>query len=284
MVPNTPDDHAFLGLSLTRKGPRGHPDSATHQEAFDFDLLQDRDSKYIHCANEDGWFGGGGVPHTSYQLPAIDSSHVELMRISDRDAIIETLSEGKILIPEMTVVPTEVVAEGGGLANIEVRFDTVPTKPNFDDPMAALPTNWQLRFVQNQLFKLSSASPRFKPGSFHTTLMRQAHFRSEKAKKVYFDKCKHVVDAWMDRGQQPLVPSEMAPGIQVVKCKRGDKFSDEYMADRYRSGLWLFSDRASIHQNTIHRKTITHHFLPNFPPPYDTPAKRRIIFEVLRGE
>ena len=40
------------------------------------------------------------------------------------------------------------------------------------------------------------------------------------------------------------------------------------------SGIWLFTDRENI----------THFFRPNFLPPYDTPEKKRIIFEVLREE
>lgn len=40
------------------------------------------------------------------------------------------------------------------------------------------------------------------------------------------------------------------------------------------SGIWLFTDRANI----------THFFAPNFLPPYDTPEKRKIIFDVLREE
>jgi hypothetical protein len=47
-----------------------------------------------------------------------------------------------------------------------------------------------------------------------------------------------------------------------------------YLADYYRSGIWLFTDR----------NTITHQFLPNFYPPYDTPAKRKIILEILSKE
>jgi len=44
--------------------------------------------------------------------------------------------------------------------------------------------------------------------------------------------------------------------------------------DGYQSGLWLFTDRA----------TITHQFRPNFFPPYDTIAQRQLIFDVLQEE
>ena len=280
------DGLAFLGLSLTRKGPRGHPDSVTHQQAFDLDLLQDRDYEHIFSTNDDGWLVGGGEPGppTSYKLPAKDSAHVEIMRIGTyepawggvaREDIIQTLRDGKILIPEITVVPTAVVANGDKPPELEIRFDMKPSVPNFDDPMAPLPTNWQLRFIQNQLFKLFQFPSRFNPGSFHSTILRKAEFRSPAARKAYFDKCQKVIDEWMDRGQQPLAPAKIDSSIKIIKCKRVEaKKGDDYLAEYYRSGLWLFTDR----------NTITHHFLPNFLPPYDTPAKRKIILEVLKEE
>ena len=78
------DGLAFLGLSLCRKSDKyGHPDSITHQTAFDFNDILDRDYKYIFSTNDDGWLVGGGEPGPpdTYKLPAKDSAHVELMRI-----------------------------------------------------------------------------------------------------------------------------------------------------------------------------------------------------------
>lgn len=280
------DGLAFLGLSLSRKGSRGHPDSVTHQQAFDLDLLQDRDYEHVFSTNDDGWLVGGGEPGppTSYKLPAKDSAHVEIMRIGTYEPtwggvyqkdIIGALQSGKILIPEITVVPTAVVANKDLPPELEIRFDMIPPTPNFDDPLAPLPVNWQLRFIQNQLFKLFEFPSRFNPGSFHSTILRKAEFRSPVARKAYFAKCQKVIDEWMDRGQQPLAPSKIDKNIKVVKCKRVDENNgDDYLAEYYRSGLWLFTDR----------NTITHHFLPNFLPPYDTPAKRKIILQVLKEE
>jgi hypothetical protein len=42
----------------------------------------------------------------------------------------------------------------------------------------------------------------------------------------------------------------------------------------FKSGLWLFTDRENI----------THQFLPNFLPPYDTPQKRELIWSFLKDE
>uniref|UniRef100_A0A6S8KGF1 Uncharacterized protein n=1 Tax=Amphora coffeiformis TaxID=265554 RepID=A0A6S8KGF1_9STRA len=281
------DGLAFIGLSLSRKGPRGHPDSVTHQEAFDFDRVQDRDYEHIFSTNDDGWLVGGGEPGppTSYKLAAKDSAHVEIMRIGTYEPawggmyqkdIVQMLEEGKILIPEITVVPTAVVANPDTPPELEIRFDMVPP-PNFNDPMAPLPANWQLRFIQNQLFKMMQFPSRFNPGSFHSTILRKAEFRSPEAKKAYFTKCQKVIDEWMDRGHQPIAPAKIDPSIKVIKCKRASNEQDssaEYLSEYYRSGIWLFTDR----------NTITHHFLPNFLPPYDTPAKRKIILAVLKEE
>lgn len=77
------DGLAFLGLSLTRKSDRGHPDSITHQEAFDLNEVQDRDYEFILSTNDDGWLVGGGEPGPpeSYKLAAKDTAHAEIMRI-----------------------------------------------------------------------------------------------------------------------------------------------------------------------------------------------------------
>ena len=77
------DGLAFLGLSLARKSDRGHPESVTHQIAFDLNDIIDRPNEYLQSSNDDGWLVGGGEPRPpkSYKLPAKDSAHVEIMRI-----------------------------------------------------------------------------------------------------------------------------------------------------------------------------------------------------------
>ena len=77
------DGLAFLGLSLTRNSPQGHPDSLTHQTSFDLNEVLDRDYEFVASTNDDGWLVGGGEPGPplTYKLAAKDSSHVEIMRI-----------------------------------------------------------------------------------------------------------------------------------------------------------------------------------------------------------
>ena len=187
------DGLAFLGLSLTRASPQGHPDSITHQTAFDLNDVLDREYNYLFSTNDDGWLVGGGEPGppTSYKLAAKDSSHVEIMRIgtyrpewggvAEKD-IVEAIQSGKILIPQIEVLPTAVVANGDLPPELEIRFDMEPSVPDFENLDAPLPINWSLRFIHNQLFNNFQFPSRFCPGAFHSTILRKAEFRSEEVR------------------------------------------------------------------------------------------------------
>lgn len=289
------DGLAFLGLSLARKSAQGHPDSQTHQVAFDLNAVQDREYEHIFSTNDDGWLVGGGEPGPprSYKLPAPDSAHVELMRIGtynplwggvSKEVIVDALKVGKILIPEITVTPTAVVANGDQPPELEIRFDMEPAL-NWDpdqDALPPLPVNWQLRFVHNQLFRLFQFPSRFCPGAFHSTILRKAEFRSEQHRQAYFAKCDEAVKQWRSKGPQPLVIPDktgsklnISKDIKRVQCPKmvvnGGELGSSH---EYKSGIWLFTDREHI----------THLFEPNFLPPYDTPEKRRIIADVLFEE
>ncbi len=187
------DGLAFLGLSLARKSEHGHPDSETHQEAFDLNEVLDRDYECILATNDDGWLVGGGEPGPpkSYKLAAKDSAHVEIMRIGTyrkdwggvgQEDIIQAMTCGDILIPHIEVLPTAVVANPDKPPELEIRFDMEPQIPDFDDQLAPLPINWQLRFLHNQLFKKFVFPSRFCPGPFHSTILRKAEFRSEEVR------------------------------------------------------------------------------------------------------
>ena len=92
------------------------------------------------------------------------------------------IESGKILIPQIEVLPTAVVANPDLPPELEIRFDMEPPVPNFDDPTAPLPTNWALRFIHNQLFKHFEFPSRFCPGAFHSTILRKAEFRSQEVR------------------------------------------------------------------------------------------------------
>jgi hypothetical protein len=280
---------AFLGLSLTRKYDVGL-DSVTHQTAFDLNRVQDRDYKYLFSSSDDGWLVGGGEPGPpqSYKLQAPDSAHVEIMRLGtfredwggiSREVILAALQAGEILIPQIEVVPTAVVANSDMPPELEIRFDMehkwgkkVNTSP---ESLPPLPVNWQLRFLHSQLFRRFQFPSRFCPGAFHSTILRKAEFRSEQHKAVYFEKCQLVVEEWKASGVQALVadPNNDTPGIRRVDCK--DPTTGKLVQDpACQSGIYLFTDRNHI----------THHYAPNFLPPYDTPDKRKIILDILKEE
>jgi len=267
------DGLAFLGLSLARKSSVGNPNSYTHQEAFDLNEVLDRDYEFVMSSNDDGWLVGGGEPGPpkTYKLGARDSAHVEIMRIgtyrpewggiSEKD-IVGAIQSGKILIPQIEVVPTGVVANPDNPPELEIRFDMEPATPNFDDPEAELPVNWQLRFIHNQLFKYFIFPSRFCPGPFHSTILRKADWRSKEHKERYFAKCDSVIQRWKAEGPKPLNTGWDIDGSELKN------------KPKYCSGIWLFVDRENI----------THHFAPNFLPPYNTPEKRKIILDFLREE
>ena len=166
------DGLAFLGLSLSRRSEQGHPDSVTRQNVFDLNEVQDRDYKNIFSTSDDGWLVGGGEPGPpqSYKLAGKDSAHVEIMRIGtyrpewggvSQEDIVRAINSGRILIPQVEVVPTAVVANHDTPPELEIRFDMDPSIPDFDDMDAPLPVNWQLRFIHNQLFKFFEFPSRF---------------------------------------------------------------------------------------------------------------------------
>ena len=161
------------------------------------------------------------------------------------------MKSGKILIPQIEVLPTAVVANGDVPPELEIRFD-MPYGPDFVDVKAPLPPNWQLRFIHNQLFKHFYNPSRFCPGAFHSTIVRKAEFRSDKHQDAYFAMCAAVIKKWQLNGPRPLNASPVDN----------------------RSGIWLFTDRTQP----------THHFPPNFLPPYDTEEKRQIILSYLTEE
>ncbi len=95
------------------------------------------------------------------------------------------MTSGEILIPQIEVVPTAVVANADLPPELEIRFDMEPRVPNFDDPNAPLPINWQLRFLHNQLFRRFQFPSRFCPGAFHSTIVRKAEFRSPQVRLFF---------------------------------------------------------------------------------------------------
>lgn len=268
------DGLAFLGLSLSRNSRYGNPKSVTHQTSFDLNEVQDRDYQFIFSTNDDGWLAGGGEPGPpkSYKLAAKDSSHVEIMRIGTynpewggirQQDIVNAIESGKILIPQIEVVPTAVVANHDSPPELEIRFDMDPPIPDFDDENVPLPVNWQLRFIHNQLFNYFKFPSRFCPGAFHSTIVRKAEFRSNVHELNYFKHCEKVISKWRADGPKPLNNGGWDINGRPLENKN---------EKGYNSGIYLFTDRENI----------THYFRPNFLPPY-TGEKRKVILNFLKN-
>jgi hypothetical protein len=304
------DGLAFLGLSLTRQSARGHPASTTHQTAFDLDRLTDRDYQYVLSTSDDGWLAGGGEPPDSSKLTATDSAHVELLHVSTYDPtqggisqtdLLQAFVQSKILIPEVTVVPTAVIMTDTG--KLQVRFDmeaayhddeTTTTDAaaastgeeeqrgdgNDDDammtPLPALPVNWQLRFIHNQLFRYFHYPSRYCRDPFSCDLANDVSFRSDAARAAYLERAGQVVARWRcTTGPRRLDPPSTRNIRRITTPMKQVHGGMIGSSDRHRgSGVWLFTDR----------RTPTHLVEPNFLPPYNTLAKRAIIFAVLSEE
>jgi hypothetical protein len=80
------DGLAFIGLSLSRhsaslchggtqQSARENARSETRQCQIDFDLLQDRQYRYVCSTSDDGWLAGGGEGERGHKIPAPDSAH-----------------------------------------------------------------------------------------------------------------------------------------------------------------------------------------------------------------
>jgi hypothetical protein len=315
------DGLAMVGLSLTRRSAHGHPASSTHQTAFDLNRLTDRSYRYVASTSDDGWLVGGGEPMHSPKLPAADSAHVALMHVStwdpstggvSQEALLQALIQCQILIPQLTVVPTSVVVTDRG--TLQVRFDMESAYHEDDEdnvvnddldndpanknhkptrsateppPLPALPVNWQLRFIHNQLVRHflrqqpSWRSPHHhrcteQDGGFYCALAHDVTFRSPAARTAYLDHCHGIIAAWrqQDPGPRPLEPLLTRNVVQITsptRQVRGGTVGSSDSSSRCRSGVWLFRNR----------QTPTHVVAPNFLPPYHDPAKRAIIFDVL---
>ena len=263
---------AFIGLSLTRSHPTktfANINTISRQTQFDFNNIQDRDYDYFCSTNDDGWLVGGGENGDSFKLENLDSAHCEIIRIGTFNEnwggvplakVMQAMTDGSILIPHIAILPSYVLANNDRPPEVELKFclerDENANVENWG--------NWQLTFLQNQLFEAFQYPGRFCPGPHHMTFVRKAAWKSANHMKDYFSRCNDVVENWRKLGPQYLEPEKdpLQPGF--VRNPIGDELESPH-------GVYLFKDR----------NTILHYFPPNFHPPYNTPEKRAIISGVL---
>jgi len=249
------DGLAFLGLKLSQTTEAGHSESITSQQQFDFSCLCDRNYEYILSTNDDGFLVGGGEPYDSCKISNADSAHVEICRLGtfdirsggiDLDTLDWAINQRAILVPKIAIVPTAVCLNGDNPPELETRFDF---KCQYDQavPVELWP-NWQLEFLQNQIYFALSFPARFTPGPFHMTCARKVVFRDETKKQMFLKNCEKK----LLNGE----PQVLGEGI----CASPED-----------GGVYLFKDR----NNPLH------YFSPNFRGPYNTDEKRAVLLKVL---
>ncbi len=108
-----------------------------------------------------------GTHWSKSQFSLLSSSPPPILALS-LPLSFRVINSGKLLIPQIEVLPTAVIANHDKPPELEIRFDMEPSVPPTnleDDPTAPLPINWQLRFLHNQLFHLFEYPSRFCPVS-----------------------------------------------------------------------------------------------------------------------
>lgn len=133
-----------------------------------------------------------------------------------------------IQIPQVTVLPSAVVANGDQPPELEIRFDmdSEELKQFLAAPTTAkLPANWALRFIHNQLFRQFEFPSRFCPGAFHSTILRKAEFRSKGMKTYFFlfsfftdmIHSHHIYKLYLYHLKQSIKPSTLKSVILLSK-------------------------------------------------------------------
>jgi len=234
----------------------GHPDSYTHQTAFDLNQVIDRDYEFLQSTDDNGWLVGGGEagPPTSYKLPLLDSAHVEILRVGtyrkdwggiDLKELLRVMLSGSILIPQIEVLPTDVVANPDLPPELEIRFDMEESTRGGQQLKnlelgdfeafcrGPLPINWQLRFLHNQFFKTFVYPSRFCPGAFHSTILRKADFRSEAHRAAYFTKCTSAIKAWRRDGPKPLNAIPRHPDTRPLSPEEIKALEETKVVDKF---------------------------------------------------
>jgi hypothetical protein len=284
-----------IGLSLSRRSSKGHPDTVTRQTAFDFNELQDREYKYVSSTESSGWRAGGGerggvggassslgggdlmqqhnqssssspgtpINHAqeSHKVAAPDTVHIPIIHIDagspqNVDVIISALARGEVFIPHMAIIPESLSVNGVSPPDLVVRFGT---ERNEDLPPDEWP-NWCIEFMHNQLYEyFHGMGARWMKRPFSITLARKVRWKTVKHMNRYFAHAERTIDAWREKGPQYLDP-------QLAYIEGGA--TPEEVARPH--GIYLFRNGVP-----------TNYFAPNFDPPYTTKMTRSLLLNVL---
>lgn len=286
-----------IGLSLSRRSSKGHPDTVTRQTAFDFNELQDRDYKYVSSTDASGWRAGGGERGGAADNSSVvgagndgDGNHVSTTNAGNKDPGTPNAHENyKVAAPDTVHIPIihidadspqSVDAIISALASGEVfipHMAIIPealsvngvsppdlvvrfgTERNEDLPPDEWP-NWCLEFMHNQLYEyFQCMGARWMKRPFSITLARKVRWKTVKHMNRYFAHAERVIDAWREKGPQYLDP-------QLAYIEGGA--TPEEVARPH--GIYLLRNGVP-----------TNYFAPNFDPPYTTKMTRSLLFNVL---
>lgn len=274
-----------IGLMMSRKNPNGHPHSVTRQRAFDFNLLQDREHRFVSSTDEYGWRAGGGekggASSTSYnisnstndenefdsrvnvkeKIPTPDTVHIPIIHIDCEseaavNSVIASIARGEVFIPHMAVMPEALGVNGISPPDLVVRFGC-----ERDDELSPEEwPNWCLEFMHNQLYEyFEDAGARWMKRPFQLTLAKKVRWKTVKHMNQYFAKSETVINSWREMGPQLLQP-------ELAHIDGGA--TPEEVARPH--GIYLLRNGKP-----------TNYFAPNFEPPYTTKMTRSLLNNVI---
>ena len=189
---------------------------------WNLDLVQDRGSVYLCASNDDGWLSGGGNSPATFNLPNIDSSHIELAHVSTLATDVAPSSETrpktsapfptgldlKPLLRRLAAIrfeAIELVPTRGAWTptnEFQIRFDPY-TGTNATAP-GPNPNPTTTRLYEKAICALWDVSPLDKTDPFHASIIRDAHFCTATAREAYFAAASEKIDAMAERGPQVL--------------------------------------------------------------------------------
>lgn len=274
-----------IGLMMSMKDPSGNPNTVTRQRAFDFNMLQDREQKFVSSTDEHGWRAGGGEKggkssttlnisnsnsdelesdsrvSSRPKIPTPDTVHIPIINIDCQsetavNSVIASLARGEIFIPYMEVLPESLGVNGVSPPDLVVRFGC-----ERDDELSPEDwPNWCLEFMHNQLYEyFEDAGATWMKRPFQLTLAKKVRWKTVKHMNQYFAKAETVINSWRERGPQLLEPelSHIDGGATPEEVSRP-------------YGIYLLKNGKP-----------TNYFAPNFEPPYTTKMTRSLLTNVI---
>jgi hypothetical protein len=274
-----------IGLMMSRRNPYGHPHSVTRQRAFDFNLLQDREHKFVSSTDEYGWRAGGGEKGGSFsighnlskstseesefdsrgnakeKIPTPDTVHIPIIHIDCEsetvvNSVIASIARGEVFIPHMAVMPEALGVNGISPPDLVVRFGC-----ERDDELSPEEwPNWCLEFMHNQLYEyFEDVGARWMKRPFQLTLAKKVRWKTVKHMNQYFAKAETVINSWREMGPQLLQPelAHIDGGATPEEAARPH-------------GIYLLRNGKP-----------TNYFAPNFEPPYTTKMTRSLLNNVI---